>query len=201
MVTKVAIIDRHPVVRFAVQTLVTQIEKMEFVGEAEGVEEALNLIENVAPDVVILDLYLKQGADGIELCRQLKASSMPPKILVYSAYTSGEEVSSALLAGAESYLYKGVGTLELQRALLDTSEGKRVWKLDPGEGEAECRARVLASSCYSLTPRESEIFSLMLRHYSNLEIARELCVGLPTVKTHVSNVLRKLGVSNRREIH
>jgi DNA-binding NarL/FixJ family response regulator len=197
---KVAIADSHPAVRFAVQTLVTLMRETEFVGEAESAEEALTIFGEIEPDLVVLDLYLKRGSDGTELCRQLKGSPASPKVLVYSAYDTGEVISSVLLAGADSYLHKSVGNHELQRAILDTCAGKRVWKLDPEERDSELRGRLLAAASSPLTRKESETLTLMLRRYSNKDIACELCVSLATVKSHVRNILRKIGVSNRTEL-
>lgn len=196
---RVLLVEDHPAMRFAVRTLLELVEKMEVVGETGEANEALRLAEKDAPDVVVLDLGLEDGGSGVELCREIKALPDPPHVLVHTAHNSPDAVSSALLSGADGYVHKGIDHEELPRAVRRVLSGERVWLLGPESAEAERRLRK-APPASSLTPREGEVFALILRRLTNAEIARELSLSLPTVKTHVGNVLKKHGFRSRREL-
>jgi len=171
----------------------------EVAGEAGSAAEAVRLTEELRPDIVLLDLRLGEDS-GIEACREIKASVHVPRILVFTAHTSVEDVAGATLAGADGYLRKGVAGEKLLDAIRRTHARGRVWLL-PAENEEEAAARVKdASDEARLTLKEKEVFSLVLKRRTNAEIAGELYISLYTVKNHVSSILRKLGLKSQREI-
>ncbi len=195
---RILLVDDHPTVRFGLRHLLVSAG-FEVVGEAEDAAGALRLVGELLPDLVLLDLRLGEDS-GIEICREIKALPEAPRVLVFSAHSSVEDVAGATLAGADGYLHKGVGGEELIDAVRRTVAGGRVWLL-PSENEEEAAARIReASSEARLTPKEKEVFALVLTRRTNAEIAGELYISLYTVKNHVSSILRKLGLKSRREI-
>lgn len=196
---KILVVDNHPVMRLGLRALLDVTGDLRVAGECESGDEALNLVEAAAPDLVALGLNLIADIDGIETCRRIKELPEAPYMLVYTAYNLTDDVRSCLLAGADSYLHKSAGLHELHDAVRRTAAGERVWRI--GERAGETRSRIYFTPRQAqLTAREREIMALILRDCPNTEMARKLCLSLPTVKTHVRNVLRKLGVKNRREI-
>ncbi len=189
--------DDHPTVRFGLKHLLASAA--EVVGEAENAGDAVRLAGELRPDVVLLDLRLGEES-GIEACREIKALSDAPRVLVFTAHASVEDVAGATLAGADGYLHKGVAGEELLGAIQRVYAGGRVWLL-PAQDEEEAASRIRESSGEArLTPKEKEVFALVLKRRTNAEIAGELYISLYTVKNHVSSILRKLGLKSRREI-
>ena len=196
---KVLLVEDHPTTRFGAKTVVELTEGVEVVGEAEHADEALELIEERKPDLVLLDLKLRGGSDGIELCREIKALSDPPYVLVYSAYNSPKDIAACRLCNADGYIHKSEDPEQLLQALEKARAGESVWLLglEPEEPDARLdEARRQAD----LTEREEDVFALLLRRRTDSEMAEELCISPHTVKTHVANVLAKLGYASRREI-
>lgn len=196
---KVLLVDNHPATRLGMKILLNGAKEVETVGEAGDAEEALRLNEELHPDLVVLDPELGMGPSGLEVCRRLKSSPHPPKILVYTAQNSKEDVAAAALAGADAYLYKGVECEKLPEAVDKTCNGERTWLLGSVEESPEGRLREKIEAA-DLTPKESEILALLIDRHSNGEIAEELCLSLNTVKTHVSSILKKLGLGSRKEL-
>lgn len=196
---KVLLVEDHPTTRFGAKTVVELAEGIEVVGEAEHADEALDLIKERKPDLVLLDLKLRGGNDGIELCREVKSLSDPPYILVYSAYNSPEDIAACRLCDADGYIHKSEDPEQLLEALEKTRAGGSVWLLgvDPEEPDAKL-AEALAGA--ELTPREREVYELVRKGRTNPQITEELHIGAETVKTHVKNVLDKLGYESRYEI-
>ncbi len=189
--------EDHPATRFGAKTIVELAEGVEVVGEAENAEDALGLVKERKPDLVLLDLRLRGGGGGIELCREVKALSDSPYVLVYSAYNSPAEVAACRLCCADGYVHKSEDSEQLLDALERARAGESVWLLgleyeDPDARLAEARERA------DLTKREEEVFGLLLKRRTDPEIADELSISPHTVKTHVANVLAKLGYTSRR---
>jgi DNA-binding NarL/FixJ family response regulator len=197
---RVLVVDDHPAVRVGLRTLLQQSGGVEIVGETGDAREAVRLAGELGPQLVILDLRLRGETSGVEACRRIRELPEPPRVLFHSAYNTADDVTAATLAGADGYLHKGAehpGIVEVARRV---HAGERVWAVDV-EQSRTARSRLdEAARGVSLTPREREVLLLMLRRYTNAEIARELYVSLPTVKTHVGSVMRKLGIKRRREL-
>ncbi len=190
---KVLVVDGHPAMRLGLKGLLGVTGDMWVVGETGDGCEALDIVEEVDPHLVIVGLNLAGEPDGVEVCWQLKALPRPPRVLVHTSYNFTADVSSCLLAGADGYLHKSACCEEFLTTVRRTALGERVWR--PGGGQTPANA---GNVC--LTPKEKEILLLMLRGLSNAEMTRKLYLSLPTIRTHVRNVLRKLGAKNRKEL-
>lgn len=156
---------------------------VEVVGEAGDGVEAVRLAAELKPDLVILDLRLQGETSGAEVCRNVKDLPEPPRVLIHTAYNTADDVTAATLAGADGYVHKGAGQAGFLGVVRRVSSGEHVWAVSVEARTAESRTEEEAKGA-NLTRKEREVFLLMLRHHSNAEIARELYVSLPTVKTH-----------------
>lgn len=197
--TRIVVADGHPTMRLGIRCILGAAAGVSVVGECGNGGEVIRIAERERPCLVVLGLNLTGEPDGIEACRKLKSLPRAPRVLVHAAYNLTEDISSCLLAGADGYLHKTYCHERLLAAARGVAAGEPHWYL--GDAEAGPRSRLYATPPASrLTPREREIAALVLRDYPNAEIAERHNVSLPTVKTHVRNVLRKLGVKNRREL-
>lgn len=181
---KILIADDHPVVRQGLRTFLGVQPDFEVVGEAADGEEAVQKAGELKPDVILLDLKMP-GMDGLTALPSLG----PAKVLILTSMTSGS-VLPAIRAGASGYLYKDVDPQALVQAIRSVHEGNVI--LAPG-------ALDHPEAAAQLTDRESEVLAEITRGLANREIARELGVSEKTVKTHVSNLLQKLGVQDRTQ--
>jgi len=196
---KVLLIDGQSTTRLGIRVLLERTGRAEVVGEATNADGVRYLADELCPDLVVLDLDLGGRTPALQACRELKSLPRPPRVLVCTARNSREDVAAACLAGADSYLHKGVESDKLVEAINGTSLGQRVWLLGPTEEGVEVRLRALINST-RLTAKEREVLSLVVDHRTNREIAGELHLSRNTVKTHLRNIWRKLGVRSRREL-
>jgi len=194
---KVLVVDEHPTMRLGASHAIEAEESMLVVGEAGDAEEALRLVAEARPDVIVMDLALGDEGGGAELLRRLKSLPDAPGAVVHTARNSKEDMFTSRLAGADSFVYKGEEPVRLIEAVKETYSGRRVWFLGEERQDLPARSDVDGPS---LTQREEEVFYLLLRRYTNAEIAEELSIGLQTTKNHVSSVLRKLGAERRTDL-
>jgi len=194
---RVLIADDHPLVRQGLRAVFELDEEIEIVEEAEDGEKALKKVRECEPDVVLLDLRMPK-VDGVTVCRTVKEENPEIKVIVLTTYDSDEEIFGALEAGASGYLLKDVPPCDLVQAvqmvvrgqsLLHPSVARRVFsgKLKPSE----------TKPTFDLSPREMDVLRLMTKGLSNREIGEALWLSENTVKTHVGNILRKLGQPDR----
>ena len=206
---RVAIADDHAVVRQGLRTFLELQEDMEVVGEAVDGGDAVDLVERTAPDVVLLDLVMPQ-VDGIEATRRIRERSPATRILVLTSFADDHTVLPAVRAGAAGYLLKDVQPPELAAAIRTVHSGEAL--LAPAVatmlveqlaaedgGRAPGGAHGAREERSHLTPRELEVIAELARGRANKAIAFELGVSERTVKTHVSNILGKLGLSDRTQ--
>lgn len=188
---RVALAEDRPVLRLGLRTLVSAEPGMTVTAEAAGAHEALAAAAGV--DVVVHPLALA-GASGPDLCRRLKELLPPPGVVVYASSAAEHDVAAAYLAGADGYVHESAAPEVLLDAVRRAAAGGRVWAATPVPPGPSAAAEE------ALTRREREVLGLLLQRRSNLEIADALVVGLPTVKTHVRGVLRKLGLARRGDL-
>ena len=195
-------VDDHEVVRLGLATLLKDVACVSAVSEAGSAEEALEIVEEFHPDVVVMDIRLP-GESGIEACRQIKAKHPEINVLMLTSYAEDSLVFKALEAGASGYVLKQVGNQQLINALEAACKGEPV--LDPQitkkliERVRQHEREAHDSAFKDLTDREVEVLSLVAAGNSNFQISEKLVLSEKTVSHHVSAILGKLGVANRIE--
>ncbi|MEV4253997.1 response regulator transcription factor [Spirillospora sp. NPDC049652] len=200
---RVLIADDHPVVRQGLRTYLGIQDDIEVVGEAADGVEAVSLAERLEPDIVLMDLKMP-GAGGLSALTELRARGVASRVLVLTSVTERGHVLPAVQAGAAGYLYKDVDPGALVQAIRAVHDGHVLFAPDAAEavlaaGPAGGDGRHDDRGLAALTDREREVLVQIARGRSNREIARALAVSEKTVKTHVSNLLMKLGVQDRTQ--
>ncbi|WP_406319288.1 response regulator transcription factor [Streptosporangium sp. NBC_01639] len=200
---RVLIADDHPVVRQGLRTFLNLQDDVDVVGEAADGAEAVDLVASLAPDVLLLDLKMPV-LDGLGTLVRLGERGLRPRVLVLTSVSDREDVAPAMRAGASGFLYKDIDPAALVQAVRAVHSGQVL--LAPEAAEAMLSGPVPPPAAAGagrhvapLTDREREVLTLIASGRSNREIARELAVAEKTVKTHVSNVLMKLGVQDRTQ--
>jgi DNA-binding NarL/FixJ family response regulator len=191
---RVLIVDDHSVVRRGLRTFLDVQDDIEVVGEAAGGDECLAAAASLAPDVILLDLMMP-GRSGVDTLRALRADGVPARVLVVTSFTDPGTVVPAVRAGANGVVYKDIEPRDLANAIRSVHAGHVL--LPPDVASALLRQD--PDRLGALTPREREVLAELARGRSNREIAKALSLAEKTVKTHVSNVLMKLGVSDRTQ--
>ncbi|AZM48196.1 DNA-binding response regulator [Streptomyces sp. WAC 06738] len=193
MTVRVLLCDDHAVVRAGLLALLSSAPDIDVVGEAGTGEEALAAAAKLRPDVVLMDLQLGPGMDGVTATRRIVAGLPGTRVLVLTTYDTDADVTRAVGAGATGYLLKAERPEELFSAIHAAAEGRTV--LSPPVAD-----RVMAqlrTPRPALTDRERDILAQLARGSSNREIARALFISEATVKTHLGRIYGKLGVDSR----
>ncbi len=196
---RVLLVDDHEMVRLGVSSYLSIQSDVEVVGEAENGEDGYEKAMALRPDVILMDLVM-EVMDGIESTKKILKEWPEARILIVTSFIDDEKVYPAIEAGASGYLLKTSTAHEIANAIRKTYNGERV--LEPEvttkmmEQLSNRNRHVLHEE---LTNREQEILLLIAQGMSNQEIADELFITLKTVKTHVSNILSKLGVEDRTQ--
>ncbi len=196
---RIVIAEDHQVVREGLKMFLDIQPDIEVVGEATNGKEAVTLVREKKPDVLLLDLIMPE-MDGLEVLRIVNKEMPDVAVLVLTSALDDRMVIPAVRAGAAGYVLKTVSSSELIEAVRNVAEGKPV--LHPEITRMlmrEVREGPGFIGGESFTQRELEVLSLIAHHMTNKEIAKELGISEKTVKTHVSNILSKLGVSSRAE--
>ncbi len=196
------IVDDHQMVIEGLKAMLSPFAaRVTVVGEALGVDEALDVIAGLAPDIVLSDIRM-QGSSGLDLCRAVRERDPERKVILLSVYDDEQYLFQALRVGASGYLLKGIGSDELVRQLELVHNGEMA--IDPGLAAraVDTAARMQRDEFWpgarqGLTQRESEILSLVVAGLSNRGVATKLIIGEETVKSHLRSIYRKLGVGDR----
>jgi DNA-binding NarL/FixJ family response regulator len=204
-IVRVVIVDDHRLFRTGVRTeLADAADRIEVVGEAEDVSSATAVILATHPDVVLLDVHLP-GGDGSAVIRQCVAHGSTTRFLALSVSDAPDDVIAVVRAGARGYVTKTITGIDLVDAISRVAGGDAVFSprlagfvLDAFSGAVDVKAS--DDELDLLSPREQDVMRLIARGYTYREVARELFLSVKTVETHMSNVLRKLQLSNRNEL-
>ncbi|MFQ5814484.1 MAG: response regulator [Anaerolineae bacterium] len=194
---RVMIVDDHDMVRRGLATFLRVKADLELVSEASNGREALQVCEQVRPDVILMDLVMPE-MDGPTATRAIRKRYPQVQVIALTSFQEKELVQAALQAGAISYLLKNVSVDELAEAIRAAHAGRST--LAPEAAQALIQAASQGPTPgHDLTPREREVLALMVEGLTNPEIAERLTVSRSTARAHVSHILCKLGVSNRAE--
>ena len=197
----VLIVDDHGVVRQGLRTYLELLDDIRIVGEATNGEDAVEQVRSHRPDIVLMDLIMPV-MNGVDATRQILDTNPGTKVIVLTSFAEDDLVFPAIEAGASGYLLKDVDPADLHQAIQAVNAGEI--QLHP-EVTKKLVHRVMAPeasvepSLSGLTPREREVLSLIARGHSNREIALSLSISEKTVKSHVSNILGKLQLSDRTQ--
>jgi NarL family two-component system response regulator LiaR len=198
---RILLVDDHKIVRQGVRAFLDAHEGIDVIGEAGSGAEAVKMVEERVPDVVLMDLIMP-GMDGVEATRLAKNISPRTQIVVLTSYHDDEHIFPALQAGALSYILKDVEMDELAEAVFKASRGEAT--LHPQVAsrviqELHGRKKYEKTLDVNLTKREMEILKVIAQGMSNSEIAEKFVISTYTVKGHVSNILSKLHLADRTQ--
>jgi NarL family two-component system response regulator LiaR len=197
----VLIVDDHGIVRQGLRTYLELLDDIEVIGEAQNGVEAVALVRQYRPDVVLMDLVMPE-MDGIEATRQIGTISPTTKVIALTSFMDDEKVFPAIKAGAAGYLLKDVSPPDLVKAIQAVHQGERqlhpdiTKKLMDQFAEPKVEPTAVPGE---LTARELEVLRLIAQGMSNRELAQALAISEKTVKTHVSNILSKLHLADRTQ--
>ncbi len=199
--TTVMLVDDHPLLRKGLRQLLGFEPEFEIIAEAGSGAEALEMVSETEPDLIILDLNM-QGMDGLETLKRLRDEGITSRIVMLTVSDNNEDVIKAISQGADGYLLKDSDPDELLEQIKKAASGKMVLSDAVNAALAAAIRRPAekpAADINSLTNREYEILSLIAKGRSNKLIARELDISDGTVKVHVKHLLKKLNLRSRVE--
>ena len=192
---RVLLIDDHALVRAGIRALIGQLEEVEVAGEAAGGREALRLIEELEPDIVLMDIAAP-GMSGLEVLTESAKRFPHVRLIVLAVHEAGEYALGALRAGAAGYLPKSAASNELKEAIETVARGEIYVSSDIAKKTVLEHARESQDerSLEKLTPRQREILTLMAEGNSTREIARRLKISVKTVESHRAQLMERLNI-------
>ena len=201
---RVLLAEDHTIVRKGLRSLLDAESDIQVVGEAENGREAIDKVEELRPDIVVMDITMP-GLNGLEATRQIKKRFPDVQILILTVHTSEEYVVQILRAGASGYLVKQAAPTELISAIQAASRGEAFLSPSISKKVVEDyvqRAGVTAESdsLQRLTAREREVLQLIAEGYSTREIAEQLHISVKTAETHRAHLIEKLGIHSTAEL-
>lgn len=203
MPIRVVLIDDHWVFRLGLRALLQGSEDMEVVGEAADGQEALRLVRELNPEVLVLDMSMP-GISGDEVARQLRSVGSPVQVLAVSAYADDQYVFGAVDSGVKGYLLKEDASTDLVAAVRGVAHGKGGWFSRPVMAKLaqriQARSQPTATSGSNPTPREQDVLRLVAEGLRNREIAERLVTTERTVRFHLANLFAKLEATSRTEL-
>jgi two-component system, NarL family, response regulator LiaR len=194
---RIMLVDDHTMVRRGLATFLLVFDDFKLVGEAESGEAAIQLCAKVLPDVVLMDMVMP-GMGGEAATRAIRKTYPQVQVIVLTSFKEGALIKNALEAGAIGYLLKDVSADELARAIRAAHAGRATLSPDVAQVIVQDASQPPEPGL-DLTERERAVLALMVEGLNNTQIAGRLTVSPSTVKSHVSNILSKLGVSSRTE--
>lgn len=205
---KFLLVDECPITRDGLKLSLQLMENTEIVGETDSVEEALRLAAETAPDFAIVDPelsnterhYLQNKSLNARLCRELKAASDSLHLVAYTFHDTPAGVASMILAGVDSYVYKGLKSGLLEEAKARLSNGERISMFGPRTRDAGVVMRI-SSYISRLTEREKQVLDFLLKGYKRDEAAEALHISIYTFRNHTRSILRKCEVESLKELY
>lgn len=200
---KIFVVDDHPLFRYGLLSVLNEYSEFQVVGDAASSDEALPRIEEVRPDIVIMDIFMP-NSDGIKTTSLIKQKLPKTEIIILTISDNEEVFLNAIKAGAKGYLLKGVGIMEIVEAIKQVAGGEATVSPSMASRLLEhfrdnAREGNGKKGSYDLSVREKEVLKLTAKGSSNKEIAADLFISDTTVKAHMRNILEKLRVKNRAE--
>ena len=196
MTLRILIVEDHRLVSQGMEMMLSMVDDFETIGVARDGDEAVEYARTKDVDIVLMDVNLGQGLNGIEATRQIKSISPETKILMLTMFTDPATVTEAVKAGADGYLSKGSERETVERAIRDIMEGNSV--LDPSVTRGVF-GRLGDKDPAALSERELEILQVLAEGKSTREVAEKVFLSDETVKTYLKQIFRKLGVRDRTE--
>ncbi len=194
---RVMLVDDHAMVRRGLAAFLKVFDDLQLAGEADSGEAAIQLCAEVLPDVILMDMVMPD-MDGAAATRLIRQMFPQVQVLALTSYKEGDLVKNALEAGAIGYLLKDVSADNLAGAIRAAHSGRATLSPQAAQALVE-KANQTPIPGFDLTEREREVLSLMVEGLNNTQIAGKLVVSPSTIKSHVSNILSKLGVASRTE--
>ena len=194
---RVMLVDDHTMVRRGLAAFLKVFDDLQLAGEAESGEAAIQVCAEVLPDVVLMDMVMPD-MDGAAATRIIRQQFPQVQVIALTSFKEGDLVKNALEAGAIGYLLKDVSAEELVQAIRAAHAGRATLSPEAAQSLVE-RANQPVAPGLDLTERELEVLALMVEGLNNTQIAGRLTVSSSTIKSHVSNILSKLGVASRTE--
>ena len=206
---RLVIVDDHELVRLGVRAAADSVDDMEVVGDYENAEAALDAMESLNPDVVLMGVDMA-GMDGVHACRHVHAMLPSAKVVMLTSHSDEETVMASIMAGAAGYLLKNAKVPELLHAVRAVADGKSLLHPDITRGVLD-RFKTLTTTqeahapdppldaAGALSKREREVFSLIVEGCTNKDIADQLIISENTARNHVSHILRKLRLRRRSQ--
>ncbi|WP_225100110.1 response regulator transcription factor [Streptomyces sp. CoH27] len=206
MTIRVVLADDQPLVRSGLRVLMADHPDLQVVGEAATGDEAVQLVEDVDPDIVVMDIRMP-GADGIEATRRITAGPAAARVLILTTFDEDDHVYGALRAGASGFVVKDMALDDILAAIRVVAAGDAL--IAPGvtrrliadfAGRPTAAAQRPVRALDGITEREREVLTLIGRGRSNTEIAEDLFITVATAKSHVSRLITKLGARDRVQL-
>lgn len=188
------IIDDHPVIRHGVSSVLSKQPDMKIIGEAQDAKSALEPLQKLQPDVIVLDITLK-GISGIDLIPRIREKLDNSLIVIYSMHKDPNHIQRAIKAGAKGYVFKSDEIKDLITAIRDIRDGRMYLSrnIQPEFQEQILSGKTDGSSLSALTPREYEVANLLVQGMNPNEIGTSLFISPKTVRVHRTNIMHKLG--------
>jgi NarL family two-component system response regulator LiaR len=193
---RVMVVDEHGMVRKGIIAYLKNNPDLHIIGEAQNGREAVELCEQLQPNVILMDLQMPE-MDGITATRIIRKQYPHIQVVALTSFPDRDKVQDALAAGAISYLLKNVSGDDLAEAIRDAYAGRATLAQEAVQALIQPPPTTPAAPGFDLTMREREVLALLIKGLNNNEIANQLSISNATAKAHVSNILSKLGVSNR----
>jgi len=200
MPIKVMIVDDHNLVREGLKAVFSQGDEIEVIGEAGSGEEAIEMVNKVKPDVILMDISMP-GINGIQATKLIRDKNPDAKIVILTMLDQEGYVYEAIKAGATGYMLKSTSSDELVKAIQTVNEGKALLHPDATAQLLKEFVTLAENKAkdYGLSNREMEVLQLLSEGKTNKEVAKALWISEQTVKTHVAHIFDKLGTSDRTE--